>query len=95
VTPSHERLVAQLTRLKLVHGHVRDILDSLLEDAAKRELSYADFLDGVLRAEVQSKQDKRIRMGRLIAHFLFQRTLKQFGSLFRWSSAFDSELAEE
>ena len=61
MTPSHERLVAHLTRLKLVH--VRDILDSLLEDAAKRELSYADFLDGVLRAEVQSKQDKRIRMG--------------------------------
>jgi len=76
VTPSHERLVAHLTRLKLVH--VRDILDSLLEDAAKRELSYADFLDGVLRAEVQSKQDKRIRMGRLIAHFPFQRTLEQF-----------------
>ena len=76
MTPSHERLVAHLTRLKLVH--VRDILDSLLEDAAKRELSYADFLDGVLRAEVQSKQDKRIRMGRLIAHFPFQRTLEQF-----------------
>ena len=68
MTPGHERLVAHLTRLKLVH--VRDILDSLLEDAAKRELSYADFLDGVLRAEVQSKQDKRIRMGRLIAHSL-------------------------
>jgi DNA replication protein DnaC len=76
MTPSHERLVAHLTRLKLVH--VRDILDSLLEDAAKRELSYADFPDGVLLAEVQSKQDKRIRMGRLIAHFPFQRTLDQF-----------------
>jgi DNA replication protein DnaC len=32
----------------------------------------------VLRAEVQSKQDKRIRMGRLIAHFPFQGTLEQF-----------------
>lgn len=76
MTPSHERLLAHLTRLKLVH--VRDILDSLLEDAAKRELSYADFLDGLLCAEVQSKQDKRIRMGRLIAHFPYQRTLEQF-----------------
>ena len=76
MTPSHERLMAHLTRLKLVH--VRDILDPLLEDAAKRELSYANFLDGVLRAEVQSKQDKRIRMGRLIAHFPFQRALEQF-----------------
>jgi DNA replication protein DnaC len=76
MTPSHERLLAHLTRLKLVH--VRDLLDSLLEDAAKRDLSYSDFLDGLLCAEVQSKQEKRIRMGRLIAHFPYQRTLEQF-----------------
>ena len=91
MTPGHERLVAHLTRLKLVH--VRDILDSLLEDAAKRELSYADFLDGVLRAEVQPKQDKRIRMGRLIAHFPYQRTLEQFD--FGAQPSIDSKLIRE
>ena len=61
-TPLQDRLLAHLTRLRLVR--VRELLDSLLEDAARRELSYADFLDAVLAAEVQSKQDKRIRMGR-------------------------------
>jgi hypothetical protein len=46
-TPLNDRLLTP-TRLRLVH--VREVLDSLLEDAAKRELSYADFLDGVSSA---------------------------------------------
>ena len=91
MTPAHERLVTHLTRLKLVH--VREVLDSLLEDAAKRELSYADFLDGVLCAEVHSKQEKRIRMGRLIAHFPFQRSLDDFD--FKAQPSIDAKVVKE
>jgi Integrase core domain len=40
--------LALVTRLRLVR--VRELLDSFLEDAAKRELSYADVLDGLLSA---------------------------------------------
>src|SRR5438309_8701240 len=76
MTPQQERLLAQLTRLRLVR--VREILDSLLEDAAKRELSYADFLEHVLGTEVDSKQHKRIQMGMNIARFPYRRTLEQF-----------------
>lgn len=90
-TPLQDRLLAHLTRLRLVR--VRELLDSLLEDAAKRELSYADFLDGVLSAEVQSKQDKRIRMGRSVARFPFQRTLEEFD--FGFQPSIDARVVRE
>jgi DNA replication protein DnaC len=76
MTPQEERLLAQLTRLRLVR--VREVLASLLEDAAKRELSYADFLEHVLGTEVESKQQKRIQMGMNVARFPYRRTLEQF-----------------
>jgi DNA replication protein DnaC len=90
-TPLNDRLLSHLTRLRLVH--VRELLDSLLEDAAKRELSYADFLDGLLSAEVQSKQDKRIRMGRSVARFPFQRTLEDFE--FPFQPSIDARVVRE
>jgi DNA replication protein DnaC len=90
-TPLTDRLLSHLTRLRLVR--VRELLDSLLEDAAKRELSYADFLDGLLSAEVQSKQDKRIRMGRSVARFPFQRTLEDFE--FAFQPSIDARVVRE
>ena len=90
-TPLNDRLLTHLTRLRLVR--VREVLDTLLEDAAKRELSYADFLDGVLCAEVQSKQDKRIRMGRSVARFPFQRTLEEFD--FTFQPSIDARVVRE
>jgi DNA replication protein DnaC len=76
MTPQEERLLAQLTRLRLVR--VREVLSSLLEDAAKRELSYADFLEAVLSTEVDSKQAKRVQMGMNVARFPFRRSVEQF-----------------
>jgi DNA replication protein DnaC len=90
-TPLNDRLLSHLTRLRLVR--VRELLESLLEDAAKRELSYADFLDGLLSAEVQSKQDKRIRMGRSVARFPFQRTLEDFD--FAFQPSIDARVVRE
>jgi DNA replication protein DnaC len=76
MTPQEERLTTHLTRLRLVR--VRDVLPSLLEEAARQEFSYADFLETLLRTEVDSKQQKRIQMGTSIARFPFKRTLEQF-----------------
>jgi DNA replication protein DnaC len=53
-------------------------LATLLEQAAKRETSYADFLDEVLALEVRSKQEKHLAMRVAMARFPFQKTLESF-----------------
>jgi hypothetical protein len=50
----HARVVEQLTRLRL--RYVADRIDAVLNDAARTEPTYLDFLDGVLRQEVEVKQ---------------------------------------
>ena len=57
----HARVVEQLTRLRL--GYVAERLDAVLNDAAEREPTYLDFLDSVLRQEVEAKQRTRVAMG--------------------------------
>jgi DNA replication protein DnaC len=91
MTPQQDRIVANLNRLRLIH--VRDILDALLEDAAKKDLSYSDFLDHLLTTEVQSKQQKRIKMGLSIAKFPFRRTLEEFD--FKFQPSVDSRVVKE
>ena len=54
-TPQLERLQAHCQCLRLYQ--VAAELPSLLEQAAKAERSYADFLEEVLRREVQAKTD--------------------------------------
>lgn len=48
-----KRLQKHLTRLRLFKS--RERLEALLQEAAAKELSYADFLDQVLTEEVASK----------------------------------------
>ena len=76
VDPQMERVTRHLTRLKLVA--TRERLDSLLQEAARKELGYMDFLDLVLSEEAQSKDQKRTRMGIQIAHFPVVRRLEDF-----------------
>lgn len=45
---------------------------------AKREVSYADFLDEVLTLKVRSKHEKHLAVRVSMAHFPFQKTLKGF-----------------
>ena len=72
----HARVVEQLTRLRL--RYVADRLDAMLNDAARTEPTYLDFLDGVLRQEVDAKQRTRVAMGLKIAHFPTVKTLDDF-----------------
>lgn len=76
VDPQLERVTRHLTRLKLVA--TRERLDALLQEAARKELCYMDFLDLVLSEEAQSKDLKRTRMGIQIAHFPVVRRLEDF-----------------
>src|SRR5438874_198402 len=63
----HARVLENLARLRL--GHVVERLDALLAEAARGEPTYLDFLDSLLRGEIDSKQRKRVAMGMTIAHF--------------------------
>ena len=71
-----ERLREQLTRLRLLKS--RERLEALLQDAAAKDLSYADFLDQVLGEEVASKAAKNITMRTSLARFPFVKSLEVF-----------------
>jgi DNA replication protein DnaC len=87
----HARVVEQLTRLRL--RYVAERLDVVLGDAARAEPSYLDFLDGVLRQEVDAKQRTRVTMGLKIAHFPSVKTLEEFE--FKFQPSVDQRLVRE
>jgi DNA replication protein DnaC len=89
--PEEERVLAALKRLQLTH--LREILAAVLSEAAKQEWTYLEFLDQVLRREVDAKQGKRIRMGMQIAHFPCIRTIEGFDFAFQPSA--DERLIRE
>ncbi len=75
-TPQLERLSAHCQRLRL--HRVEAELTTLLEQAAKKDVSYADFLDEVLGRELRAKQEKHQAMRISMARFPFQKTLETF-----------------
>ncbi|HEX8811632.1 MAG TPA: ATP-binding protein, partial [Terracidiphilus sp.] len=75
-TPLLERLAEHCHRLRLYQ--VEKELTARLEQAAKRELSYADFLDELLALEVGSKTEKHHQMRIAMARFPFHKTLESF-----------------
>jgi len=87
----HARVVEQLTRLRL--RYVADRLDAVLNDAARAEPTYLDFLDSVLRQEVDAKQRTRVAMGLKIAHFPTVKTLDEFD--FKFQPSVDQRLVRE
>jgi DNA replication protein DnaC len=89
--PQEERILAALKRLQL--AHLRETLAAVLSEAAKEEWTYLEFLDQILRREVDAKQGKRIRMGMQIAHFPCVRTIEGFDFAFQPSA--DERLIRE
>lgn len=75
-TPQVERLQGFCQRLRL--QRIGAELSSLLEQAAKRDLAYSDFLDEVLGREVEAKQEKHLTMRVSMARFPFHKTLEAF-----------------
>jgi DNA replication protein DnaC len=71
-----ERLGEHMTRLRLFKS--RERLEALLQEAAGRDLSYADFLDQVLTEEVSAKTSKNVAMRTAMARFPFVKPLETF-----------------
>ena len=69
-------LPEMLGRLKLTA--MRDRLDGLLDEAARRELTLAETLALLCEAEVAHREERRIQMGLGIAKFPWVRTLEGF-----------------
>jgi hypothetical protein len=67
-----EDLDGMLNRLRL--GAIREQLDGLLEEAARRQLNLREALAWLCAAEVARKEQRRLSMA--IAHFPFVRTLE-------------------
>jgi DNA replication protein DnaC len=90
-TPQLERLHEHCQRLRLFQ--VAQELTARLEQAAKRELSYADFLDELLALEVGAKTAKHHQMRITMARFPFQKTLESFD--FKFQPSIDVKLMRE
>jgi DNA replication protein DnaC len=80
-TPEYELLVQQLTHLRL--GRVAEVLDAHRQRAVAANMSYLDFLRGLVQ-EATSAHDTRIVNGRIkAAHFPYLKTLEQFDFSFQ------------
>ena len=71
-----ERMQEQLQRLRLFKS--RERIEALLQEAVGKELSYADFLEGVLGEEILAKTSKNISMRTNLARFPFVKGLDSF-----------------
>ena len=99
-TPLLERLHQHCHRLRLYQVEKEPAALSGREGTyrtpgtgAKRELSYADFLDELLALEVGSKTEKHHQMRIAMARFPFQKTLESFD--FKFQPSIDVKLMRE
>ena len=80
-TPEYELLVHQLKHLRL--GRVAEVLDGHMQRAVAANMSYLDFLRGLMQ-EATSAQETRLVNTRLkAAHFPYLKTLEQFDFSFQ------------
>ena len=66
----HETLVAMLDRLKLTA--IRDQLDTLLDEAARSEMTLREALAFFVGREIARRDERRIQMASKIAQFPFR-----------------------
>lgn len=80
-TPEYELLLQQLKHLRL--GRVAEVLDAHMQRAVAANMSYLDFLRGLVQEATQA-QDTRLVDGRIkAAHFPYLKTLEQFDFSFQ------------
>jgi len=72
----HDRLIGMLDRLKLTA--IRDQIDSLVDEAARRELTIREALALFCEREIARKDERRIEMSIGLARFPFVRDLDGF-----------------
>jgi DNA replication protein DnaC len=84
-------LIELCTKLKFEHLPAQ--LDTLCEQAAKRELNYPEFLSQALMTEWQARRLKGVERGLRLARFPYVKTLEQFD--FSFQPAIDRKLIRE
>jgi len=77
---AHDALIAMLDRLKLTA--IRDQLDSLLDEAARSEMTLREALGFLVSREIARRDERRIEMATKLAQFPFVRELDGF----EWSA---------
>jgi DNA replication protein DnaC len=79
--PQLLRLRDQLGHLKLFTAQER--LATLRQDASAQEVTYADFLDRLLSAEMMATGEKAVAMRTIMARFPYRKPLESFDSGFQ------------
>jgi DNA replication protein DnaC len=90
-TPQLDRLYAHCQWLRLYQ--VEHELSTLLEQAAKQDRSYSDFLEDLLSREIQAKSAKHLTMRLAMARFPFQKPLESFE--FKFQPSIDAKVIRE
>jgi DNA replication protein DnaC len=65
-----------MTKLKL--ARIREVYRDWIEKASREELSYADFLRGLLSEEVCAREENQLKRRMRQAAFPFEKTIEQF-----------------
>jgi DNA replication protein DnaC len=78
---SLEAIQDQMRQLKLVR--IAEELPLLLQDASKREASYAELLQDLLGRELSAMKDRHAAMKTTMARFPFQKSLESFDFKFQ------------
>ncbi len=86
-----ERIQEQMRRLRLVRSV--DQVPGMLEQAARREISYSDFLEELLTCEIAGKQERNTTMRISMAHFPFEKSLESFD--FKFQPSIDPKVIRE
>src|ERR1700748_106447 len=86
-----ERLGEHLRKLRLLKSGER--LEAMLQEAAARELPYAEFLEQVLGEEVAAKMSKNIAMRTAMARFPFVKPLETFD--FTYQPSIDAKQVQQ
>lgn len=71
-----QKLEVMLAQLRLTT--LRDRLDSLLDEASKKELNHRELVSFLCETELSGKTAKRVQMGTTLARFPFNRGLDGF-----------------
>jgi len=80
-TPEYDLLVRQLSHLRL--GRIAEVLDAHMQRAVTANMSYLDFLRGVIQEATQAQDDRLVQRRIKAAHFPYLKTLEQFDFTFQ------------
>jgi len=65
-----------MTKLKL--ARIREVYRDWIDKASREEISYTDFLRGLLNEEVCAREENQLRRRMRQAAFPFEKTIEQF-----------------